>query len=90
MTTSRTASTDPTDHDTESMTARPTTKNEQAPEDPRRNSDQDPTSEHTQASGSLGERREPSRAAAKLNCGLAGAAGRRVTDGHRGRRSRPC
>lgn len=87
MTTSPSAITEPSDdqhHTTRSLTTTThTNDNQQAPEDPPTARDQDPKFQHTQASGSPGARREPWRAAAKINykihCGVVRAA----TDGYR-------
>lgn len=79
MTTSPNAITEPS-NDEHHTTRSPTTtthtnKNHHAPEDPPTDIDQDPKLQHTQASGSPGDRREPWRAAAKIdykiNCSAA-------------------
>ena len=83
MTTSPTATTDQ-NHTTRSHTTTTHTNDDhQAPEDQPTDKDQDPKFQHTQASRSPGTRREPWRAAAKINykahCSVAPSA----TGGHR-------
>lgn len=83
MTPSPNATTDQ-NHTTRSLTTTTHTNDDhQAPEDQPTDKDQDPKFQHTQASGSPGTRREPWRAAAKINCKGRRDASRSTTDGQR-------
>lgn len=83
MTTSPNATTDQ-NHTTRSLTTTTHTNDDhQAPEDQPTDKDQDPKFQHTQASGSPGTRREPWRAAAKINYKGRSDASRSTTDGQR-------